>query len=268
MIRVGNPELSFETLTKLALWQRYVDSSPNYVIKVERAKLQFQLANRAGSATFSEIKNHLSAMCSGARRCMYCEDSVADEIEHHHPKDLYPEKTFEWTNLLYACGPCNGPKNNRFAILTENGLESVSRRPREAIRPPKSGPYALIHPRFEDPLEYLLLDLAGQTFRFTAHPLADDGAIRRAEYTIDVLGLNKKDFLLAARREAFHSYLSRLRDYARTSIDPHQSVTAAAQREAILRMQHPTVLREIFRQAAFLPQVAEILRQSPEIATW
>ena len=34
-------------------------------------------------------------MCAGAKRCMYCEDSAADEVEHHLPKNLYPEFVFD-----------------------------------------------------------------------------------------------------------------------------------------------------------------------------
>ena len=48
---------------------------------------------------------------------MYCEDSVADEVEHFRPKDLYPDVVFAWRNYLYACGQCNGGKNNRFSIV-------------------------------------------------------------------------------------------------------------------------------------------------------
>ena len=56
---------------------------------------------------------------------MYCEDSVGDEVEHHRPKNLYPDHTFLWDNYLYACGPCNGPKNNRFAVFDVRRLYLV-----------------------------------------------------------------------------------------------------------------------------------------------
>jgi uncharacterized protein (TIGR02646 family) len=34
------------------------------------------------------------------------------EIEHFYPKNLYPDKTFEWDNLFWSCKRCNNPKLN------------------------------------------------------------------------------------------------------------------------------------------------------------
>lgn len=36
---------------------------------------------------FADVRRVLDEMCSGPRRCGYCEDSCADEIEHIRPKD-------------------------------------------------------------------------------------------------------------------------------------------------------------------------------------
>jgi len=57
------------------------------------------------------------------------EDAPADEVEHHSPKDLYPELVFVWRNYLYACGPCNRRKNNHFSIIDiqTEALVDVSR---------------------------------------------------------------------------------------------------------------------------------------------
>lgn len=48
-------------------------------------------------------------------------DSAADEVEHIAPKALFPERVFDWTNYIYACGPCNGPKSNRYSYVTTSG---------------------------------------------------------------------------------------------------------------------------------------------------
>lgn len=112
MIRLPDWQLPSEALTKLAEYQQEIDALPDYAARVERAKASWKTRNRKGDPTFDAVKQSLTEMCSGARRCAYCEDSLADEVEHFRPKDLYPEVVFAWANYLYTCGPCNGPKNN------------------------------------------------------------------------------------------------------------------------------------------------------------
>lgn len=45
-------------------------------------------------------------------KCAYCESKVTHvdypHIEHYRPKKRYPERTFDWQNLLLACSICNG----------------------------------------------------------------------------------------------------------------------------------------------------------------
>jgi len=52
-----------------------------------------------------------------ANKCCYCECNVAEEskymeVEHFHPKSLYPHLVVEWKNLLPSCKRCNGAKSN------------------------------------------------------------------------------------------------------------------------------------------------------------
>jgi len=51
-------------------------------------------------------------------KCMYCESYISavapEHIEHYRPKDIYPDLTFEWSNLGLACPWCNIKKNDRF----------------------------------------------------------------------------------------------------------------------------------------------------------
>jgi len=68
---------------------------------------------------------------------MYCEDSAAVEVEHHHPKAHYPELAFAWENYLYACGPCNRPKNSKFAIFSQTGKPVlIFRKAKDPFKPP------------------------------------------------------------------------------------------------------------------------------------
>ena len=162
MIRIAEMALSVHTAKALEKYQAEVDGAGSYGKQVEAARVQFSRRNRIGNRAFDEVKSTLDQMCAGARRCMYCEDSAADEVEHHHPKALYPERVFTWSNYLYACGPCNGPKNSRFAVVGTNGdIVDVTLQRNAPIVRPQRGRSALLQPREEDPLEYLQLDIAG-----------------------------------------------------------------------------------------------------------
>jgi uncharacterized protein (TIGR02646 family) len=51
-------------------------------------------------------------------KCMYCESFISvvapEHIEHYRPKAVYPQLTFDWSNLGLACPWCNTKKNNNF----------------------------------------------------------------------------------------------------------------------------------------------------------
>jgi uncharacterized protein (TIGR02646 family) len=72
-----------------------------------------------------EVKGELVRMFHG--KCAYCESRITHldygHIEHYKPKSRYPRLTFTWTNLLLACGVCNGAehKGDRFPARKEGG---------------------------------------------------------------------------------------------------------------------------------------------------
>ena len=139
---------------------------------------------------------------------------------------------FSWSNYLYACGPCNGPKNNGFAIVEDVGgraiATSVARKRTDPIAPPRAGPAALIDPRREDPLAHLMLDLQ-TTLLF--RPVGADGSESRAraEYTIELLHLNTRANLPKARWAHYRAYRALLREYVEEKQD---GAEAARLREA------------------------------------
>ncbi|MCI0486337.1 MAG: hypothetical protein L0229_07025 [Blastocatellia bacterium] len=269
MIRLRDVSLPAATQGQLNKLQRGIDSVADYEEKVAAAKTQFARHNRADNPSFRVVRSSLTEMCSGARRCGYCEDSCADEVEHIKPKALYPEAVFVWENYLYACGPCNGLKNNKFAVFsaTTGRLTNVTRKKGDPIVPPAPGDAVLIDPRREDPLEFMELDLMG-TFYFL--PIARPGSkeYRRANYTIEVLRLNERDVLPTARREAYGSYRARLSEYItkREGGAPENRLNALVQ--ALQRMGHPTVWKEMKRQHRLLSELQELFEQAPEALDW
>lgn len=269
MIQLATLDLAAPTAAALAAYQAAVDATGGYAERVAAAKELFGRYNTRGNATFDEVKRALDQLCTGARRCVYCEDSVADEVEHVRPKDLYPEVVFAWANYVYACGPCNGPKGNHYAVFVDAGVEpvEVARKPKAPVVPPLVGAPALIDPRVEDATRLMILDLR-DTYRF--YPLAVKGTRdhARAEYTIRTLHLNDRDVLTRARRAAYVDYVSVVRRYQhdRDRGAPASQLTALVAHTR--GRQHPTVWREMQRQRDKLPELRDLFAAVPEAVAW
>lgn len=269
MIQLATLDLAAPATAALAAYQAAVDATGGYAERVAAAKELFRRYNTRGNATFDEVKRALDQLCAGARRCAYCEDSLADEVEHVRPKDLYPEVVFAWANYVYACGPCNGPKGNHYAVFVDPGAVpvEVARKPKAPVVPPPAGAPVLIDPRVEDATRLMILDLR-DTYQF--YPLGAKGSRdhARAEYTIRTLRLNERPELTRARRAAYVDYVSVVRRYQ------HDRDRGATARQLALLIdhtrgrQHPTVWREMQRQREKLTELRDLFAAVPEAIAW
>lgn len=119
-----------------------------------------------------EIKEALCVMFHG--KCAYCESKITHvdygHIEHYRPKSKFPELTFDWSNMLLACGVCNGSGHKGDHFPEED----------------KNGP--LVNPCDEDP---------SQHFSFHYEPdcriASVYGITPRGETTEKILGLNRNE---------------------------------------------------------------------------
>jgi hypothetical protein len=63
-----------------------------------------------------EIKSALKRETNG--KCAYCESYIEHvdygDTEHIKPKSKYPNLTYEWENLTYACRKCNTNKRDEY----------------------------------------------------------------------------------------------------------------------------------------------------------
>ena len=78
-----------------------------------------------------DLEDRLLEMYS--EMCCYCEGRtprVQGEIEHLKPKKKFPDKTYDWNNLHWVCGACNGIKLEQYddadPILDPSDTELVS----------------------------------------------------------------------------------------------------------------------------------------------
>lgn len=263
-------------INKLKEYQDEIDALATFQLKSEKAKDIFPQRNKIGNATFDAIKVKLTEMCSGARRCAYCEDSVGDEVEHIHPKDLYPDMCFNWSNYVYACGNCNGPKNNKFAIFRhDNGVFHPVNplRGTKATQPP-AGDDAMINPRTESGLDFCMLDLQ-TTFKFVVIKKPGTREAQKADYTFnEVLRLNEREFLRKARETAFINYKSRLGYYSSEKTKGTSQQKLDILIENLKKEAHPTVWKEMQRQHSqgILKKIDndldDLFVKSPESLTW
>ena len=89
----------------------------------------------------------------------------------------------------------------------------------------------------------------------------------RAEYTIDVLKLNR-DVLLEARREAYGAYRARLLEYRGLRDDGAGEVDLGILKGGITSSMHPTVWREMQRQHDVVDKLRALFLDVPEALDW
>jgi uncharacterized protein (TIGR02646 family) len=266
MLKLPEIDPSQDLLEQLKRWQDDIDGQPDYPARVAKAKTAWQ--SHRNSQTMQDVALLLEQMCCGGRRCAYCEDSLADEIEHIWPKSLYPALVFDWLNYLYACGPCNRKKGSSLAVYpaTSGTWQYVSRKKDDPVIEPPSGEMVFINPRSEDPTRFFMLDLR-DTFRLEPLPRLGARARERADYTKDNLPINDSALCLERENE-YGNYRARLNEYSvakRRGASPSQQ---EHHKDSLLRLRHQTVWFEMKRQQARIPELTELFAQAPEALIW
>lgn len=96
-------------------------------------------------------------------------------------------------------------------------------------------------------------------------PAAD---VLRANYTIEVLRLNSRDYLVDARRPAFGTYCARLREYLEDKTVGAAQPALDLRRDELLKVGHHTVWREMQRQQGNYQVLTDLFAAAPEALTW
>jgi uncharacterized protein (TIGR02646 family) len=145
---------------------------PRWLRDLQKAKTAEERKSVLERYRHADVKDALVTLFHG--KCAYCESVIRHidygHIEHYRPKAKYPKLAFTWTNLVLACGVCNGSehKGDAFPLKAEGG--------------------PLINPTAEDPAKHL---------SFEYDPVAKLASVRgkttRGDTTTKCLGLNRKD---------------------------------------------------------------------------
>jgi uncharacterized protein (TIGR02646 family) len=110
-------------------------------------------------------ENKAALIDSSYEKCMYCESLISHidygDVEHIKPKSKFPDDTYNWDNLGYACTKCNNNKNDNYDSN-------------------------LINPFIDDPKEYILA-IGGIIYPINGND--------RGRVTVTVIQLNRSELL-------------------------------------------------------------------------
>ncbi|HRI66865.1 MAG TPA: N-6 DNA methylase [Polyangium sp.] len=126
-------------------------------------------------------------------RCAYCGSKFGAtgplELDRFYPRRTYPEKAFDWENLLPACSICNASKGTQFPVADDKTP-------------------LLFHPRVDDPKTHFAEQAEG-TLR---------GLTPKGTTTIELLRLNRP-LLVESRRDERRMFESKLKKEAENIIN-------------------------------------------------
>lgn len=255
MRRLRRTALSPEESQWLCKQTAKIVAKPELARKAESDRLWTSAKQNQARNQLQRIQKKLQDMCSGLDRCMYCEDSQATAIEHFWPRNLSPQGTFVWENLLFACAHCNSN-------------EKRSQFPQDA-----NGQPLLIDPTAEDPLHHLVL--VPLTGKFEPRIDADGQQSPKGRQSIDTYGLFRP-LLEHGRRNAWVALKALLLLYD-ADLKANRDESADTVRQTICEHPFSSVLTHMlhFHQTApaalaqiLPPDCLAVLDQRPEISKW
>lgn len=144
----------------------------------------------------------LQKMMGPRERCMYCLDSHGSDIEHFWPKAGFPEKMYQWPNLLLCCTECGRFKGDTFPL--------------------SNGKPLLIDPTSEQPWDYLDFDPVTGNIMARFDPRAN-GKSPKGSKTVEVLQLNRREALANGYKKTFRRIKAEIEKlFSETAPDPNQ----------------------------------------------
>ncbi|MFT8371402.1 MAG: hypothetical protein ABF641_10080 [Acetobacter sp.] len=242
-------ELADHDKLTLQAKQNEIDVVVDFEARLGLAK---QLFDDKPRGLFTKVRTALKVAAGDLVRCGYCEDSCADEVEHVWPKNFFPGRTFDHSNYLFACGICNPAKNDKFSVRHAGAwLDLPTQRKIHGFVLPPSNDARFIDPLAENPLDFLWLDIVSKTFMVV--PMHDSGTLEyeRANYTIDVLRLNR-ECLVEARKNAYAGFCDRIHCYVDCKVKGGEQSQLDQRLFELRRAPHQTVRMEMKRQVGIV----------------
>jgi uncharacterized protein (TIGR02646 family) len=178
MRRIARHALDGETLA--ALDNKQADATRKYSEGTLQVAKDWENARK--TIPLRTVLATLKAMMGAHERCMYCLDSHGTDIEHFWPKAPYPQRMFQWPNLLLCCAECGRFKGDQFPL--------------------DDGAPLLIDPTAENPWDHL--DFDPTTGNIVARFEIDHADwSSKGQATVDLLQLDRREALAAGYRRTF-----------------------------------------------------------------
>lgn len=150
----------------------------------------------------------LRVMMGERQRCMYCLDSHGTDIEHFWPKATYPQKMFQWPNMLLCCTECGRFKGPHFPL---DGSQPL-----------------MIDPSSEEP--WLHLDYDPDTGNIVARFDASTGApSEKGLATVKLLQLDRREALAAGHQRTYRRLSTIVDEAARQQAPDGQALHSSLQ---------------------------------------
>ena len=195
---------------------------------------------QANQDALKDVRDTLDNMFHG--KCCYCEKILAKDIEHFYPKTLYPQKMFEWENLLRACKDCN--------------FEKLDEDPEDPKDP--NGQRSLLDPTVDRPEDYLSWDL------LTGMPVPKSQAPNhRGERTVQVCDLRNQKFNEERRKKATRVN-NRLIDAVKDT-QPDPKTVEELEDELAPGSPYLGVVRQILLDPLLSPLIDDVLARLPQL---
>jgi uncharacterized protein (TIGR02646 family) len=166
--------------------QHYLDrrqANADDLHSAHRLDIDKHWKNSRQTRALLKVLETLQTMAGPRQRCMYCLDSHGSDIEHFRPKALWPQRMYQWPNLLLCCTFCGRLKGSQF--------------PRQGRRA------LLLDPTRENPWDHL--DFDPQTGNLCARfdLTSGDWSAKGAE-TVRVLQLDRRESLSRGYLKTLH----------------------------------------------------------------
>ena len=205
-----------------------------------------RLWDKEGTLAFDEIEERLKRMSPGDGQCMYCESGEASHIDHFWPRAAYPDRTYDWSNYLWACAVCNSNyKRDQFP------LDSSSQP-------------LLLNPVDDEPRDHL--ELSPGTGKYV-------GLTHKGDESIRVFGLSRRK-LEQSRRDAWLSVQLHVMAYA-VDCQGGEHGSALEMQRVLCRSPHASVFLKLPRMLGtddakmfIRPACIAAINAHPEIRSW
>jgi 5-methylcytosine-specific restriction endonuclease McrA len=210
-------------------WRNDCENATKRIIEQAKNGENYEISNLYKKKEIKQ-KYYISIDGPFSGKCAYCETPIPTgqygDMEHFRPKNAVTDENgktieieneqgqtiphpgyywlaYDWKNLLPACEKCNRPNPGDATIGKHNKFPITNGHHASAPGEEKNEQPLLLNPLLDDPEDHIEIDMNTGIL----------GGDERAQSCINILGLNIRPGLCAARKDAYDRVLGLLSRY-------------------------------------------------------